>query len=70
MQLNPARGRKPGEYLLYQGAFQRGLCSSNSRGDGNYGYKFDIEAKWDRFMQLNPARGRKRRRPVGCAAKV
>ena len=35
MQLNPARGRKPGEYLLYQGAFQRGLCSSTPRGDGN-----------------------------------
>ena len=34
-QLNPARGRKPGEYLLYQGAFQRGLCSSTPRGDGN-----------------------------------
>ena len=65
MQLNPARGRKPGEYLLYQGAFQRGLCSSTPRGDGNSlsGQLYTrTVVSW--FMQLNPARGRKR--DVAC----
>ena len=49
-----------------------GLCSSTPRGDGNarLGNKHDRIAQ--RFMQLNPARGRKLAAPRGrrCAGAV
>ena len=61
MQLNPARGRKlvlknqPAQY-----ASESGLCSSTPRGDGNPTKYAQVETvKPMRFMQLNPARGRK-----------
>jgi len=37
----------------------RGLCSSTPRGDGNEMYLVDNAPACYRFMQLNPARGRK-----------
>ena len=37
-----------------------GLCSSTPRGDGNLStIAFTPAILWERFMQLNPARGRK-----------
>ena len=62
MQLNPARGRKQKLVLTcprYHGI--HGLCSSTPRGDGNCAVSDEtIYIVSARFMQLNPARGRKR----------
>ena len=63
MQLNPARGRKPypaREYATVY-ALLHGLCSSTPRGDGNSPpYRIERINLCTWFMQLNPARGRKR----------
>ena len=62
MQLNPARGRKldKADTLGLESNY-RGLCSSTPRGDGNIEHIARLGNKDDRrFMQLNPARGRKR----------
>ena len=62
MQLNPVRGRKQAyvsHILLGQTAY--GLCSSTPRGDGNPCHELSLPLfVVFRFMQLNPARGRKR----------
>ena len=63
MQLNPARGRKPAHGVVHGPGNRKGLCSSTPRGDGNYA-RIRITMNHDlstRFMQLNPARGRKLR---------
>ena len=61
MQLNPARGRKlRGQKAQALGEAQRGLCSSTPRGDGNNALSGQCPRRnLSRFMQLNPARGRK-----------
>ena len=61
MQLNPARGRKHSTYFdVCVTIWASGLCSSTPRGDGNYILIFSyIKQLFSRFMQLNPARGRK-----------
>ena len=61
MQLNPARGRKRVTFCdLHPRHMTLGLCSSTPRGDGNSKFvtKYFI-IFCQRFMQLNPARGRK-----------
>ena len=62
MQLNPARGRKPKIGTKAVTALMaKGLCSSTPRGDGNISPLITASAKFlSWFMQLNPARGRKR----------
>ena len=46
--------------LRFLGIMVIGLCSSTPRGDGNKRAWFGIRLKFfSRFMQLNPARGRK-----------
>ena len=61
MQLNPARGRK--RQVIVRGSCPHcfsGLCSSTPRGDGNLTQKVaPTQSSQSRFMQLNPARGRK-----------
>ena len=61
MQLNPARGRKLVPLLTkVLGQVWDGLCSSTPRGDGNRALFDPMNGNyWNRFMQLNPARGRK-----------
>ena len=62
MQLNPARG---GKLIKIDGepnhAHRHGLCSSTPRGDGNTRIVCARPSYPSGFMQLNPARGRKRR---------
>ena len=69
MQLNPARGRKLDQSPLQRAATISGLCSSTPRGDGNaLGACGPCRRLCrERFMQLNPARGRKPRRLLGSA---
>ena len=69
MQLNPARGRKLMTMSVVWLAINLGLCSSTPRGDGNYlRYRPSYHISTGRrFMQLNPARGRK---PVDRLAEV
>ena len=60
MQLNPARGRKLEICLVHPiGIGAIGLCSSTPRGDGNDTLRRTRPRTLARFMQLNPARGRK-----------
>ena len=61
MQLNPARGRKLRAVKRWKRLIaNHGLCSSTPRGDGNEAIQLHIVIGLPgRFMQLNPARGRK-----------
>ena len=61
MQLNPARGRKlPCGQVRHAQHPSAGLCSSTPRGDGNTVKPTAVPTTISsRFMQLNPARGRK-----------
>ncbi len=61
MQLNPARGRKLDNGIVCVLFHFLGLCSSTPRGDGNLQHPFLVVFTifFQRFMQLNPARGRK-----------
>ena len=62
MQLNPARGRKLTQCSFVMACYSiHGLCSSTPRGDGNNSnINSNMDSNTSRFMQLNPARGRKR----------